>query len=196
MSRKIKLKEYILKFNINAPKLLLGLFITHLLRDGKLYRAQKLIYKMIKFLNFKTNNKAFLFLEKAIKNVSPKYYSKHNYSKKITEITCGSLNLYKSINLAIKWLLKSAKKQAGNTFFEKIANEIIAASNFLGQSIKKKEEFHKEAEIYKMGSKTIYNLQKRDKKRLKIKQMGTEEYKQFKVRFVKVESIKRDKYAD
>lgn len=196
MSRKIKPRNYILKFNVNSPKIILGLFITHLLKNGKLSIAQKLVYKMITFLNSKTENNAFVILEKAIKNVTPKYYTKRIFTKKSTEITCGSLNIYNSINLAIKWILVSAKKQAGNNYFEKISNELLSASNSLGQSIRKKEEFHKEAELYKMGPKTIYNLQKREKKRIKIKQMGEEEYKKFKVRFVKTESIKRDYYFE
>lgn len=196
MSRKIKPRNYIVKFNINSPKIILALFITHLVKHGKLSIAQKLVYKMIQFLNSKTENKTFIILEKAIKNVMPKYYAKRIFTKKNTEITCGSLNIYNSLNLAIKWILVSAKKQAGKNYFEKISNEILSASNLLGQSIKKKEEFHKEADIYKIGPKTIYNLQKREKKRIKIKQMGEEEYKNFKVRFVKGESIKRIHYFE
>ena len=49
-------------------------------------------------------------------------------------------------SLGIRWLVEFARKRNERTMAEKLANEIIDATNNVGGAIKKKEETHKMAE--------------------------------------------------
>jgi small subunit ribosomal protein S7 len=49
-------------------------------------------------------------------------------------------------SLGIRWLVEYARKRNERTMAEKLANEIIDATNNVGGAIKKKEETHKMAE--------------------------------------------------
>ena len=51
--------------------------------------------------------------------------------------------------LAFRWLAQYARLRSGHTMAEKLANEIIDASNGIGASVKKKEDTHKMAEANK-----------------------------------------------
>ena len=47
--------------------------------------------------------------------------------------------------MALRWILKSAKKRSGKKIALKLANELIDASNNLGESIRKKQEVYRMA---------------------------------------------------
>jgi len=48
--------------------------------------------------------------------------------------------------LAIRWILGSARDRSGKSFADKLASELIDASNETGASIRKRDETHKMAE--------------------------------------------------
>ena len=50
------------------------------------------------------------------------------------------------MTLAIRWILVAARERAGKSFAEKLAAELIDASNNQGAAIRKREETHKMAE--------------------------------------------------
>jgi len=51
--------------------------------------------------------------------------------------------------LAIKWILTYTRDKSGKSMAEKLANELIAAANNEGSSVKKKEDVHRMAEANK-----------------------------------------------
>jgi len=53
------------------------------------------------------------------------------------------------VALAIRWLIGNAKARAGRTMREKLAAELIDASESRGASVKKREDTHKMAEANK-----------------------------------------------
>ena len=56
---------------------------------------------------------------------------------------------YRGTNLALRWIIKAAKDRSGRTISIKLANEIIDASNGIGNAIRKREETHRMAEANK-----------------------------------------------
>ena len=48
--------------------------------------------------------------------------------------------------LAIRWLVSAARKRGENTMTEKLAGELLDASNNRGAAVKKREDTHKMAE--------------------------------------------------
>ena len=48
--------------------------------------------------------------------------------------------------LALRWILSAAHERAGKSFPDKLASELIDASNETGSAIRKRDETHKMAE--------------------------------------------------
>lgn len=55
----------------------------------------------------------------------------------------------RKVTLALRWLVTLSRKRHEKTMLDKIANEIIDASNNTGASVKKREDTHKMAEANK-----------------------------------------------
>ena len=51
--------------------------------------------------------------------------------------------------LASQWIIESAKKRSGSAMSNRLAGEILSASNNEGSAIKKKEDTHRMAEANK-----------------------------------------------
>lgn len=128
---------------------LVNLIISKILRSGKKNLAQKIVYKAFDIIKTKTNKNPLIIFESAIRKSSPLVEVK---SRRIG----GSMNQvpieisgFRSTNLALRWIIKYSKEKTGRTMSIKLANEIIDASNGIGQTIKKKEETHRTAEANK-----------------------------------------------
>ena len=52
----------------------------------------------------------------------------------------------------MRWLVQAARKRSGKSMAEKLAFELIDASNNLGAAVKRREETHKMAEANKAFS--------------------------------------------
>jgi small subunit ribosomal protein S7 len=59
---------------------------------------------------------------------------------------------YRGTKLALRWVLKASKDRAGRKISFKLANELIDASNGIGNAIRKREETHRMAEANKAFS--------------------------------------------
>jgi small subunit ribosomal protein S7 len=59
------------------------------------------------------------------------------------------LTIFRSINIAIRWIVAFSKKRPGKAMSIKLANELLEAAKGLGNAIRKKEETHKMAEANK-----------------------------------------------
>ena len=54
--------------------------------------------------------------------------------------------------LARRWIIRSARSRHGNSLADKLAAELMDASNGMGQAVKRKEDTHKMAESNKAFS--------------------------------------------
>jgi small subunit ribosomal protein S7 len=52
----------------------------------------------------------------------------------------------RSVTLALRWLVSFSKARREKTMIERLANEILDASNGLGAAVKRREDTHKMAE--------------------------------------------------
>jgi small subunit ribosomal protein S7 len=52
----------------------------------------------------------------------------------------------RSVTLALRWLVSFSKQRREKTMVERLANEILDASNGLGAAVKRREDTHKMAE--------------------------------------------------
>ncbi len=90
--------------------------------------------------------------EKALGNISPKVEVKARRVGGANYQVPVEVRHDRKVSLSIRWLLESARKRSNkefHTFEEKLAIEIMDASQSLGEAVKKKETMHRQAEANK-----------------------------------------------
>ena len=120
--------------------------INHLMLDGKRGTASKILYQAFNSIKDQTGNDPVEVFEQAIENVQPALEVKarriggSNYQVPI------EVRPDRQRTLALLWLTQYARLRGEHTMVERLAAEIIDASNNTGASIKKKEDTLRMAE--------------------------------------------------
>ena len=123
--------------------------VNSIMQDGKKGTAQKILYGAFDTIKEKTGQNPIEVLEKAMENIRPALEVKSrrvggaNYQVPIeVKATRGQA-------LALRWLTQYARLRGCHSMAEKLANEIIDASNGVGGAVKKREDTHRMAEANK-----------------------------------------------
>ncbi|WP_251545494.1 30S ribosomal protein S7 [Limosilactobacillus caecicola] len=120
--------------------------INHLMLDGKRGTASKILYRALDQIKEQTGNDPVEVFEQAMENVQPALEVKarriggSNYQVPI------EVRPDRQRTLALRWLTQYARLRGEHTMVERLAAEIIDASNNTGASIKKKEDTLRMAE--------------------------------------------------
>jgi len=123
--------------------------INNIMLDGKKGVAQTTLYEAFKKIEEKTGRSAMEVFDQAINNIMPVLELKArriggaNYQVPI-EVTPE-----RRVTLGLRWLVNYSRLRNEYTMVDRLANEIIDASNGTGASVKKKEDTHKMAEANK-----------------------------------------------
>ena len=123
--------------------------INQIMKDGKRGTAQKIVYNAFNIIEEKTGSNPMDVFEKAMENIKPQLEVKSkrvggsNYQVPI------EVKPERSQALALRWLIQYSRIGHGNGMAEKLAAEIINASNGTGAAVKKREDTHKMAEANK-----------------------------------------------
>lgn len=146
-------RKRIYKKNVNPdPKfnnLLVGRFINYLIMEGKKSIAEKIVYDAFDIIHEKTKKGGLNVFEQALKNVAPLVELKSrrvggaNYQVPIP------VSGERRVTLAIRWIKSAAKGKKGKRMAEKLAEELVDASNKTGVAMKKREDVHRMAEANK-----------------------------------------------
>ena len=133
------------KFN----SVLVSKFINCIMRRGKKGVAENIFYDSIDIVQKKTKKGGMEIFKKAVDNVQPLIEVKSRRVGGATYQVPVEVRPKRKAALAIRWLIGYAKSRHGKSMIEKLAAEIIDASNNVGGAIKKKEDTHKMAEANK-----------------------------------------------
>ena len=130
--------------------LVVAKFMNYLMRNGKKSISEKIFYSALDLISeqIKTDQPLDIF-KKALNNVAPNLEVK---SKRIGGATYQvpiEVSESRRMALAMRWILNFSRSRKGKTMSNRLAAELIAASNNEGSSIKKKEDTHKMAEANK-----------------------------------------------
>ena len=148
MRKRQAIKRDVLADPIYNSKMVTKL-INGIMLDGKKGTAQKILYDALDIVKEKTKNDPIEVLNKAFENIKPaleirsRRIGGSNYSVP-TEVREERANA-----LMLRWLIQYAKNRSGRGMAEKLAAEIIDASNGIGGAVKKREDTHKMAEANK-----------------------------------------------
>jgi len=123
--------------------------INAIMLDGKKGIAQKIVYDALELVHERTGEDALEVFEKAMNNIMPVLEVKarrvggSNYQVPI------EVRPERRQTLGLRWLVNYTRARGEKGMVERLAKEIIDASNSTGATVKKKEDTHKMAEANK-----------------------------------------------
>ena len=123
--------------------------INRVMLDGKRGKAQTIVYKAFEMVQEKTNENPNDVFTKAMENVTPAIEVKSRRVGGANVQVPVEVNATRGEALALRWLVGAARTRGGRSMAERLANEIIDATNETGAAFKKKEDVHRMAEANK-----------------------------------------------
>ena len=121
-------------------------FVNVLLKQGKKCTADRIIYGALDIVRDKSKDDPLKVFKKAIENVRPSLEVKARRVGGSTYQIPVEVNPNRKLSLAMRWITSYASARGGRSMREKLAAEILDASNNTGGAIKKREDTHKMAE--------------------------------------------------
>ena len=123
--------------------------INNIMLDGKKSVAQKIVYGAFDIIKEKEQKDLLEVFEAALNNIMPVLEVKARRVGGATYQVPLEIRAERRQTLGLRWLVTYARKRNEKTMAEKLAGEIIDATNQNGGAYKKKEDTHRMAEANK-----------------------------------------------
>ena len=120
-----------------------------ILERGKRTLAENIVYTALEMVEQKTGADPVAALKRALENVRPELEVRSRRGGGSTYQVPVEVRPRRATTLAIRWLTDYAKARRERTMAERLANEIIDASNGIGAAVKRKDDIQKMAESNK-----------------------------------------------
>ena len=123
--------------------------VNKVLIDGKKSTAESIVYGALEMCREKTGTDPVNTLKKALDNVRPSLEVRSRRVGGATYQVPVEVRPGRATTLALRWLVAFSRQRREKTMAERLANELLDASNGLGASVKRREDTHKMAEANK-----------------------------------------------
>ncbi|MDD4112709.1 MAG: 30S ribosomal protein S7 [Herbinix sp.] len=123
--------------------------VNNIMLDGRKGAAQKIVYGAFEKVAEKSGKDAVEVFEEAMNNIMPMLEVKARRIGGATYQVPIEVRPERRQALALRWLTMFSRKRGEKTMQDRLANEILDASNSTGASVKRKEDMHKMAEANK-----------------------------------------------
>ena len=123
--------------------------INSIMLDGKKGVAQKVVYDAFDIIAEKTGKNALEVFVQALENIMPSLEVKARRVGGATYQVPIEVKPNRRQTLGLRWLTNYSRSRGEKTMKERLAGEILDASNNTGSSVKKREDNHKMAESNK-----------------------------------------------
>lgn len=151
--RKVPRKGYIAKRDVLPDPIyndkVVTKLINNIMEDGKKGIAQKICYEAFDIIKEKTGKDPLEVFEQALNNVMPVLEVKARRVGGATYQVPIEVRPDRRQALGLRWLVNYARLRGERTMRERLAGEILDATNNMGGAYKKKEDTHKMAEANK-----------------------------------------------
>lgn len=121
-------------------------FINRMMRGGKKSIARRIMYDALDIAESRTNKPAMEVFNEAMRNVMPPVEVKPRRVGGATYQIPVEVQEYRQLSLAIRWLLRAARNRPGHDMHNKLAAELVDASNSSGAAVRRREETVRMAE--------------------------------------------------
>ena len=123
--------------------------INNIMLDGKKGIAQKIDYGAFDIITEKTGKDPLEVFDAAMENVMPQLECKAVRKGGATYQVPFEVRPERKQTLALRWLTTFSRARSERTMKERLAAEILDATNGMGNAVKKREEMHRTAEANK-----------------------------------------------
>ena len=123
--------------------------VNKVIIDGKKSTAESIVYGALEMCREKTGTDPVNTLKKALDNVRPSLEVRSRRVGGATYQVPVEVRPGRATTLALRWLVAFSRQRREKTMAERLANELLDASNGLGASVKRREDTHKMAEANK-----------------------------------------------
>ena len=128
---------------------LVSKFINCMMEKGKKSVSEGIFYGALDLVKDRSKDDAVKIFKKALDNVKPVLEVKSRRVGGATYQVPIEVTQDRRTSLAIRWIIANARSRSEKTMREKLAGEILDASNNRGGAIKKREDTHRMAEANK-----------------------------------------------
>lgn len=146
-------RGYIPKREVLADPVYDSIIVTKLINgimlDGKRGIAQSVCYEAFEMVADKTGKDAVEVFNQAIQNILPALEVKARRIGGATYQVPIEIRPERRQTLALRWLVSFARKRGERGMSNRLAGEILDASNNTGNAVKRREDMHKMAEANK-----------------------------------------------
>jgi small subunit ribosomal protein S7 len=119
------------------------------MNDGKRSVAEKIVYDAFEMVRSRTGADPVQIFRKAIENVQPALEVKSRRVGGATYQVPIEVKPARASTLALRWLVMFARQRREKSMAERLAGELLDASNNVGAAVKRREDTHKMAEANK-----------------------------------------------
>ncbi|MBQ8391709.1 MAG: 30S ribosomal protein S7 [Clostridia bacterium] len=123
--------------------------INNIMLDGKKGTAQKIVYGAFEIIQEKTGKEPVEVFRAAMDNIMPVLEVKARRVGGATYQVPMEVRPERRQTLGLRWLTTYSRARSERTMAERLAAEIMDATNNLGSAVKKREDTHKMAEANK-----------------------------------------------
>ena len=123
--------------------------VNKVLLRGKRSTAERIVYGALTVIADKTGGEPVSTLKRAIENVKPQLEVKSRRVGGATYQVPVEVRPRRATTLSIRWIVGYSRQRREKTMAERLANELLDASNGVGASVKRREDMHKMAESNK-----------------------------------------------
>ena len=123
--------------------------INQIMYDGKRGVAQSVCYDAFDMVSEKSGKEPMEVFNAALANIMPALEVKARRVGGTTYQVPIEIRPERRQTLALRWLVMFARKRSERSMAERLAGEIIDASNNAGNAVKRREDMHKMAEANK-----------------------------------------------
>jgi len=127
-------------------------FVNVLMRDGKKATAQRIFYDALETIAERTSDDPMKVFKRAVENVKPGVEVKSRRVGGSTYQVPIEVRPSRRLALSIRWLIQAAAARGEKQMRQKLANELMDASDNRGGAVKKKDDTHRMAEANKAFS--------------------------------------------
>jgi small subunit ribosomal protein S7 len=126
-----------------------SILVNKMMFGGRKATAERVVYDAMDIVNKKLSTEPLPVLEQALKNATPVLQVKSRRVGGATYQVPIEVAPARGLSLAMRWVIGFARARSGKSMAEKLAAELVDASQGQGASIKKRQDTHKMAEANK-----------------------------------------------
>ena len=116
---------------------------------GKRSTSERIVYGALELVEQRAGSEALGVLKRAVENIKPQLEVKSRRVGGATYQVPVEVKPRRANTLAIRWVVGYSRQRREKTMAERLANELLDASNGIGAAVKRREDMHKMAESNK-----------------------------------------------